>query len=196
MEEIHYNFYYSGPLLFKTSVSKNDLDDIKLLCKDHKNKNFKRNTTGIAEQEYKVDCFKLQNILQKYLDAHEEAYYNWYNKKIKSKLICKYSWVNYMESGECNPVHIHPDSIFSSVIFIQNPKNLEKEINSFNAKITKPGTLNFEFSSVSDHYIDTLNIIPKVGDFYIFPSNLKHSVNSFKSKGERISLACNFNYKT
>ena len=71
MEEIHYNFYYTGPLLFKTSVSKNDLDDIKLLCKDHKNKNFKRNTTGIAEQEYKVDCFKLQNILQVLLCTHQ-----------------------------------------------------------------------------------------------------------------------------
>jgi hypothetical protein len=196
MEKIQYSFYYSGPLLFKTNISKNDLNSIKLLCKNHKDKNFKKNLTGIAEQEYQVNVIELQNILQKYLNVYEEAYYNWYAKKIKSGLLCKYSWVNYMESGECNPVHTHPDAVFSSVIFIQNPENFEKEINSFNGKITKPGTLNFEFSSISDHYIDTLNIIPKVGDFYIFPWNLKHSVNSFKSKGERISLACNYVYNT
>jgi len=34
---------------------------------------------------------------------------------------------------------------------------------------------------------------PEVGDFFIFPSGLAHFVNSFKSKGERISVAVNFN---
>jgi hypothetical protein len=36
------------------------------------------------------------------------------------------------------------------------------------------------------------SLLPEERDLYIFPFNLKHSVASFKSKGERISVAANF----
>ena len=40
------------------------------------------------------------------------------------------------------------------------------------------------------------NIIkPETGDFFIFPAMLCHSVASFKSNVERVSIAANFSFK-
>ena len=33
--------------------------------------------------------------------------------------------------------------------------------------------------------------MPEVGDFFIFPSSLNHSVNNFQSEGERVSVSGN-----
>ena len=41
----------------------------------------------------------------------------------------------------------------------------------------------------------TVRIIPKVGDLYVFPNTLLHTVYPFVGKGERRSLSYNMLYK-
>ena len=41
--------------------------------------------------------------------------------------------------------------------------------------------------------MNTFGFRPEVGDFFIFPWNLTHSVSSFTSDATRITLAANFN---
>jgi uncharacterized protein (TIGR02466 family) len=192
---IDYKFYYAGPLIFKTKLSQVDLESIRFLCKKDKKKDYRKRLAGHIDHEYLIDNIKIQSILNKYLDAHKHAYEQFYAKPYPGKINCKTAWVNYMKSGETNPVHTHTNCDFSSVIFLDIPKGLKEENKKFIGTSVGPGSLNFDICAVSDHYIDSVVVIPEIGDFYIFPWNLKHSVSSFKSKGERISVACNFDFK-
>ena len=189
---IDYTFYYSGPLIFKTKISKEDLNLIKSLCKKDKKKDYRKSLAGHINHEYLIDNIKIQSILNKYLDLHKHAYKQFYAKSYPGEINCNSAWVNYMKSGETNPVHTHTDCDFSSVIFLNIPKGLKEENRKFLGASMGPGSLSFHISAVSDYCIDGVCVMPEVGDFFIFPWNLKHSVSSFKSKGERISVACNF----
>jgi len=192
---IDYTFYYSGPLIFKTKISKEDLSLIKSLCKKDKKKDYRKHLAGHLDHEYLIDVVKIQLILNKYLDSHKHAYEQFYAKPYPGKINCNSAWVNYMKSGETNPVHTHTNCDFSSVIFLDIPKGLKEENKKFIGTSIGPGSLGFDISSVSDYYINGLTVMPEIGDFFIFPWNLKHFVSSFKSKGERISVACNFNFE-
>lgn len=192
---IEYTFYYTGPLIFKTKISNTDLKDISFLCKKDKSKDFRRHLAGHLEHEYLIDNKKIQLILIKYLENHKKAYEHFYNEPYPGKITCNSAWVNYMKSGETNPLHIHTECQFSSVIFLKIPEGLKEENKKYLGKGKGPGNLSFQISSVSEYYIHNIFIMPEVGDFFIFPWNLKHFVSSFKSKGERISLACNFNFE-
>jgi uncharacterized protein (TIGR02466 family) len=192
---IDYKFYYSGPLIFKTKLLQEDLESIKSLCKKDKKKDHRKYLAGHIDHEYSIDAVKIQLILNKYLNSHKDAYEKFYAKPYPGIINCKSAWVNYMKSGETNPVHIHTNCDFSSVIFLDFPKGLKEENKKFIGTSIGPGSLGFDISSISDHYIDSVIVMPEIGDFFIFPWNLKHSVSSFKSKGERISVACNFNFK-
>ena len=192
---INYSFYYTGPLIFKTKILEEDLKQIKSLCKKDKSKDYRKFLAGHLDHEYLIDSNKIQLILNKYLECHKKAYEHFYNSSYPGEIICQSAWVNYMKSGETNPVHIHTKCEFSSVMFLQIPDGLKEENKRYVGTSDGPGNLSFQVSAVSDYYIDNIFIMPEVGDFFVFPWNLKHFVSSFKSKGERISLACNFNFK-
>ncbi len=40
---------------------------------------------------------------------------------------------------------------------------------------------------------DNVGLTPKVGNWYLFPANLRHAVYPFKSNGERRSFSINMN---
>jgi hypothetical protein len=192
---IDYFFYYTGPLIFKIKISKEDLKSIQFLCKKDSSKDYRKSLAGHLKDEYLIDNKKIQIILNKYLESHKKAYEHFYNKAYPGKLTCNSSWVNYMKRGESNPVHIHKKCHFSSVIFLQIPEKLKEENKKHIGTSKGPGNISFQISAVSDFYVDSISFLPEIGDFYIFPWNLKHFVSPFKSKGERISVACNFNFE-
>jgi hypothetical protein len=57
---------------------------------------------------------------------------------------------------------------------------------------SKPGQILFNTASLIDNYISEYTHTPVTNDFFIFPSTVIHSVNPFKSKVTRISMAINF----
>ena len=185
-------FIYSGPLLLKLKVSNDDIVKIKKFCSKKKSLDWRKGLAGIIDNEYKIaNLDQLSKILTPYLDDFVYAHQKWYvGNPIKIKL--RSAWVNYMVAGECNPLHIHDECNFSSVMYLNVPKDLKKESTSAINNGTKPGEIAFYFYHSVDGFITQHNSFPEVGDFYIFPALLPHAVTSFKSKGERISLACNF----
>ena len=57
---------------------------------------------------------------------------------------------------------------------------------------TKPGAINFMYTlGTGKHQINQHIFLPQIGDFFIFPASLHHSVNTFQSKGERVSVSGN-----
>jgi|TARA_R110002020_G_scaffold30805_5_gene96776 uncharacterized protein (TIGR02466 family) len=189
-EELTYHYFYSGPLVFKTKIKDKDLKAMYKLC--NKKKDVSKTLAGIVSGEYKIDSIQYQKIMQKYLNLFELAYFDWYQDKLSNKIKVKSSWVNYMKPGDCNPTHVHTNCNFSSVLFIKIPKNLNQEISQCKGNKSMPGGLTFDLHSAMEYHIFSKTFEPHIGDFYMFPYNVKHSVNSFKSKGERISIAANF----
>ena len=110
-----------------------------------------------------------------------------YNRSINS------IWVNEMKAGDYNPIHIHQGKLFtglSSVMILKLPKDMGPEI----ARPDEPlnGQLQI-LGSASGQFV-TADYSPKmkIGDFYIFPYDMRHVVYPFTHKKEkRRTLSCN-----
>jgi len=101
-------------------------------------------------------------------------------------------WVNEMKEHEYNPVHVHQGNLYtglSSVMILKLPKSFGVEYSSENypqnGKLQILGTASGQFANVDYE--------PRVaiGDFYIFPYDMRHCVYPFNGPGYRRTLAAN-----
>jgi hypothetical protein len=127
---------------------------------------------------------------------------NWFNGMFKHYLkwnkIKEYDmrlnsiWVNEMKEHEYNPVHIHQGSIFtglSSVMILKLPKSFGVEYSAAdqpqNGRLQILGSASGQFSKI-DYQPEV-----KVGDFFIFPYDMRHCVYPFNGPETRRTLAAN-----
>ena len=103
-------------------------------------------------------------------------------------------WINEMHEHEYNPIHIHlsPTSKIglTSVMFLRNPDTYGEEYSRkklpHNGKLHLIGNTGGQFAT-SDYYPEA-----KIGDFYVFPFDMKHGVYPFNSTKEgRRTLSAN-----
>jgi hypothetical protein len=102
-------------------------------------------------------------------------------------------WVNEMKAGDYNPVHIHQGKLFtglSSVMILKLPKDMGPEIarpdQPMNGQLQILGSVAGQFARAD--YSPKM----KIGDFYIFPYDMRHVVYPFTNKKEkRRTLVCN-----
>ena len=98
-------------------------------------------------------------------------------------------WCNSQRMGEYIPLHIHSECSISTIMYLKVPKFLPSiyPVGDDDGCITfLTGT---KWTDLSDNL---LKLKPKVGDFFIFPWCLTHTVAPFSCKGTRISVAANF----
>ena len=189
MEE--YSFIYSGPLLYKSSLSKEDVSALLKVCKDNKKVKHNHNLAGAIKDEYLIeDVESVALILNKYMENFSKVHKHWYNFTFSS-FDYHSIWTNFMKAGEYNPPHTHENCNFSSVFFINVPTKIAGEHKN-KTKGSKPGQIVFQMAPQLDGYLSSYIYTPVTGDFFIFPSTLMHYVNPFKSKVTRISMAVNF----
>lgn len=116
----------------------------------------------------------------------------------KSALEIDTPWVNFMKQGEWNPRHYHT-GLLSLVIFLKVPSEIALENYKEDSvkKSLQPtaGMLQFTYGEQCEFSSSTKNIIPVMGDMYLFPSSLHHQVYPFISDAERISVSMNINRK-
>tara|TARA_R110002153_G_scaffold210887_1_gene363506 strand:+ start:661 stop:1296 length:636 start_codon:yes stop_codon:yes gene_type:complete len=188
---INYNFFHWGPLLYKTSLTSEEVDNIKKVCSEKLN-DAPENRSGLIKIERKINIQKLFPIIYPYLDSYAGAYINYLGKTIGKKIKLKHAWVNHMVKYDSSPLHIH-EVDFSFVIYTEIPKKLKKEFDDTKGSGGhKPGAINFINELSHDkHILKEHSFSPNVGDFFIFPASLHHYVNSFKCEGERISISGN-----
>ena len=192
MEE--YKFIYSGPLIYKSTLLKEDVSALLKIC--NKNTKIKHNQylAGAIKDEYRIkDIKSVKSILDKYMKNFFNVHKHWYGSTLSS---VEYHtiWTNFMKAGEYNPPHQHENCNFSSVFFIDVPSKIAKE-HKDETRGTKPGQLVFQMAPYLDGYLSDYGHTPVTGDFFIFPSTLIHYVNPFKSKVTRISMAANMQMK-
>jgi hypothetical protein len=124
------------------------------------------------------------SVFKHYLDWNKIGQYN---MKINSV------WVNQMKANEYNPVHIHQGTLFtglSSVMVLKIPETYGIEYSAeskpMNGRLQIIGSANGQFSKTD--YSPNM----KVGDFYIFPYDMRHCVYPFNSTNDtRVTLVCN-----
>ena len=148
------------------------------------------NLVGSVTQEIKLEtqfmkeinwAGFLTNIIEQWISQAT-------NKKITRFFLIS-SWVVRQFENEYNPIHWHGGHI-SGVGYLKVPDNFGETIqnkkNSSNGRLELiHGTRNFLTNS-------TYKIKPAVGDFYLFPNFMMHTVYPFQNKeGERRSISFN-----
>ena len=135
--------------------------------------------------------FLPQDILNWFISVF--AHYREWNKIGPKQKTINSVWVNEMKANEYNPVHIHQGKLFtglSSVMVLKLPENTGVEYSAkekpMNGRLQIIGAANGQFSKTD--YAPKM----KIGDFYVFPYDIRHCVYPFNgTKEKRRTLVCN-----
>lgn len=102
------------------------------------------------------------------------------------------AWYVRQFEHEYNPLHTHTGCTISCVGYLSLPEGIEDEWeDDYKDHYPANGHINFSYGTDGSHSCSSFLIKPKVGDFYVFPSYLFHSVYPFYTKGERRSFSMN-----
>ena len=161
------------------------LDEEKITKLDHSNQ-----LAGKVKQEFLLENEFMQQI--KWGEFLAKAINVWLqddsNKELKSIDIIR-CWIVRQFQNEYNPVHLHSGHI-SGVGYLKVPKSFGNV--SEKKKINDKGRLTFIHGSVNLFSKATYVIKPEVGDFYLFPNYLLHTVYPFSDTDEeRRSISFN-----
>ena len=161
------------------------LDEEKIKKLDHSNQ-----LAGKVKQEFLLENEFMQQI--KWGEFLAKAINVWLqddsNKELKSIDIIR-CWIVRQFQNEYNPVHLHSGHI-SGVGYLKVPKSFGNV--SEKKKINDKGRLTFIHGSVNLFSKATYVIKPEVGDFYLFPNYLLHTVYPFTdTEEERRSISFN-----
>tara|TARA_Y100000590_G_scaffold447749_1_gene583456 strand:- start:372 stop:1016 length:645 start_codon:yes stop_codon:yes gene_type:complete len=108
-----------------------------------------------------------------------------------SKFIIRNSWVVRQFKNEYNPTHWHSGHI-SGAGFLKVPESFGEHTQKEKTREYRGGNLQLIHGSKMFLCHSTLNIVPKVGDFYFFPNYMMHTVFPFKNTNEeRRSISFN-----
>ena len=188
-------YVHWGPYVMKTSLPKHIINKLKTEGKKAK-ESYNHKLAGHLDHQYlypaDVQRWFYDNMTP-YIRAYRDGHCKYHNlENLMVELNADDLWVNYMKAGDFNPMHTHGGD-YSFVLFLDVPKALEKEAKEFKGSGTKPGSLLFEFTQQAKPKYATTghSVMPKTGDFYMFPAMLQHWVCPFKSKVTRISVSGN-----
>jgi hypothetical protein len=188
-----YYFPYWGPFILKTKVSRPDLIRMsRFIDKKHQKKSAREMLAGVIDKEFYISSVDLMKDLQPYINLYREVCFTYYKRRIDN-VDCISSWINLMKAGEVNPQHVHSgDCTLSCVLYLKVSKELKKENADYDGTSAGPGGITFFYGEPREHSITQYSLFPEERDLLIFPSNVRHEVLPFKSKGQRISIAANF----
>ena len=187
-----------GPSIFKVKIPEKILSDLNnyidsIIVNEEKSKelNHGDKLVGDVTQEFKLEKEFMEKI--GWLNFLATCTSHWIEaatkQKIKEfKLIN--SWVVRQFQNEYNPLHFHSGHI-SGAGFLKLPKSFGTHVQN-KEKLFFGGTLNLVHGSRAFMSQAIFPIKPEVGDFYLFPHYLLHTVYPFKdTTEERRSISFN-----
>ena len=150
-----------------------------------------KNLAGNVKQEFLVekdvlDSSGFYNFLKKSVSMWLEAS----DKKKITQFTIKKSWIVRQFENEYNPIHYHSGHI-SGVGYLKIPNNFGETFQP--GKKNENGFISFIHGNRLFNSSSIFKIKPKVGDFYLFPNYLMHTVNPFYGNEERRSISFNAN---
>ena len=116
----------------------------------------------------------------------------------KIQINVKSAWYIRSFAGDFNPIHSHTDCELTCVGYLKVPNLSNERIKSGSNRVLKKYTpagnlevLSSTGTTPSVFENDRYAFTPKVGNWYLFPANLRHVVYPFKCDGERRSFSIN-----
>jgi uncharacterized protein (TIGR02466 family) len=105
-------------------------------------------------------------------------------------------WVNVNYKSHYNILHDHPKCDYSLVWYISASENCGNIIFENPNCYSQCGSLTHVDSNISKtfNFYPDYRFIPKEGNCYLFPSNLKHLVEENNSNEVRISMSANIDF--
>ena len=172
-------------------ILNNYVDKVILDKKKAEELDFGDQLAGNVKQEFRLEEDFLTS--SGFLDFLASSSYSWISMADKKK-ITKFKilscWIVRQFENEYNPIHFHSGHI-SGVGYLKLPKNLGEPVQS-SKKINNNGRLSLIHGNRMFNSHSTCDLIPEVGDFYIFPHYMMHTVYPFNgSKDERRSISFN-----
>ena len=146
---------------------------------------------GKVKQEFLMEVEFMKKI--KWAEFLSSFVAKWANEDLKKELkhfqLIK-SWIVRQFKNDYNPVHWHTGDI-SGVGYLKVPTHLGNTYQP-DKKTNENGKLQLIFGSPNLFSKSTFLIKPEVGDFYLFPNYLMHTVFPFKGTDEeRRSISFN-----
>ena len=146
---------------------------------------------GPTSKKMHTHSFVSEDILKWFYSIFDH-YLKW-NRIQKYTMDINSIWVNEMKAGDYNPIHVHQGKIFtglSSVMILKLPKDFGPEISRpdqpTNGRLQILGNIAGQFAKTD------FSPQMKIGDFYIFPYDMRHVVYPFNNKkAKRRTLVCN-----
>ena len=188
-----------GPSILKTKIPQeimdklnNYIDQVVIDKKKSNILNMGNKLAGDVTQEFKLEKDFMDNIgFLKFIGINVSR---WVQISLKQK-ITKFSlidsWIVRQFKDEYNPVHWHGGHV-SGAGFLKLPKTFGSHIQNKEKTIYEGGTLNFLHGSRQFMSNSKFRITPEIGDLYIFPHYLMHTVYPFKGTDEeRRSISFN-----
>ena len=198
-----------GPKILKVelpdSVTNKLISITDKMFEDENKKSYGENLVGQIKCEIEIDQKILhennlydffRQCLYAYIDACLKDLYVFDNNSHVINCDITDMWFNEMNpGGEYNPAHYHTNCLVSSTLFLKIPNNRPKR--DINNKSDKDGHLEFIDKSVAPDYLQRGQMLvnPKVGDMYLWPSSLFHTVYPFLGDEIRRSIAWNGTYQ-
>ena len=164
----------------------NEIDSNKELTK---NLDHGHNLAGQVKQEIRVPDEILKPDLYSFLLNITKHYVKLGCNKDISKFKIIETWIVRQFENEYNPIHFHGGHI-SGAGYIKLPESFGKKA-QHNKSNNPHGNINFSYGVKQFLSNGNKSFKPSIGDFYIFPNYLNHSVNPFYGPGERRSISFN-----
>lgn len=194
--KINYDFPNFGPFVFKSKLSNNIIQ--RLLEEANKcQQSHNEYLAGHLENQFaypKEIIKEFYTDFAPYLKTYRQGHcaYHKLDPSVSIELQPIDLWVNFMKSGDFNPMHTHRYDI-SFVTYLSVPEEIHKENKNFKGASSGPGTITFNFTQMASPKWATTqqDYLPRTGDVFIFPAQLQHWVAPFKSDVTRISVSGN-----
>ena len=182
-----------GPVIGKTRISNNFIKkinnefDLKI---QNKNSDYSSKLASQIRNEIKLNSNFIKKNLAKEIIIDAKKFLK--NEKIKNikEIRILNLWVVRQFKGEYNPVHYHEGDL-SGVVYLKLPNNMTTNKEVKNKKIRTNGTIDFINGQKNFLSKSIYNVIPKIGEMYIFPNYLMHTAYPFNIEGERRSFSFN-----
>ena len=199
MEIKYQNLRVLGPAVLKVKIPEPILKKLNVYIDkiiDDKAKlkklNYGEALVGDVTQEFllEIEFVKSSGWLE-FLGNSSKIYTELNEGKKISKFNLLKTWVVRQFQNEYNPTHWHGGHI-SGAGFLKVPKSLGESTQQKKSKKYRGGSLQLIHGARMFTCPSTFNITPEVGDFYLFPNYLMHTVFPFKdTEDERRSISFN-----
>ena len=215
-------YFPFGPPIGHATLPKELVNDFNKGCDDIvkdkellKSSDHSHALVGQVEQELLIPA-DIINKWGKWLGSQVRAYVNGYfnqfdipeqniltaSKEQASQAVdriqtnVKSAWYIRSFAGDYNPLHTHTDCELTCVGFLKVPDFSNERRKTPHGKGSN-GVLEVLNNTGSADNLsfenDSIGFTPKVGNWYLFPANLRHAVYPFRCDGERRSFSINMN---